>query len=87
MHDYGIYCKSPGLSILENIIDKSISAVFISFVIPNNIADPQFWFIKNPQADFPIGSQSLMLDSYEFENGNFVFKPAPVNIVELMFER
>lgn len=84
MHKHGIYCKSPGLSTLENLIDNSISAIFISFVTPYNIDDPQFWFIKNPQACFPIGPQLFMLDSYEYDNDNFVFKVAPTTISEVL---
>ena len=84
MHRHGIYCKRPGLSMLENIIDPSISAILISFVTPYNIADPQFWFIKNPQACFPIGPQLFMLDSYEYDNDNFVFKVAPKSISEVL---
>ena len=84
LHKHGIYCKSRGLSALENIIDPSISAIFISFVIPYNIADPQFWFIKNPQACFPIEPQLFMLDSYEYDNDNFVFKVVPTTISEVL---
>lgn len=83
-HGRGIYCKSPGLSTLENLIDKSISAIFISFVTPYNISDPQFWFIKNPHANFPIENEKFTLDSYEYENKTFIFKPAQITISELL---
>lgn len=84
MHKQGIYCKSPGLSMLENIINHSVSAVLISFLTPCNIHAPQYWFIKNPQADFPIGTQLFMLDSYEHDKDNFVFKIAPTTISEVL---
>jgi hypothetical protein len=83
-HRSGFVGKRPRLSALDNLIDNSISALFISFVTPFNISDPQFWFIKNPNADSPIGSDKFPIDTYENESGGFVFKPAQISISELL---
>lgn len=76
--------KRPHLSNFGRMIDDSISALFISHVTPFNLPDPQYWFIKNPNAEFPIDNSFLQIDLYEVEGANFVSKASNISISEFM---
>jgi hypothetical protein len=66
------------------LIDDSISALFISHVTPFNLHDPQYWFIKNPNAKKPIDNLAILFDYYDLEEDNFVIKLTGRFIPELM---
>ncbi len=52
---------------------KLISALFISSIVPENITHPQYWFIKNPYAEFPISHSQIPLDAFEYINNEWIF--------------
>ena len=82
--DAGFIGKRPDLSKFGGMINDSISALFISHVTPFNLHDPQYWFIKNPNAEYPINNLFLQIDFFEVEGAYFVSKASNISISEMM---
>lgn len=76
--------KLPRSLFSESPSNNSISALIVSFVLPFNMSNPQFWILKNPNADFPIDSNQFCFDTYEYKEGTLVFTPAQISFSELI---
>lgn len=85
--DFGINTEASrrsGFAFNDSPNNKSLSALIVSYVVPYNMGNPQFWLIKNPIADLPVDNNLFPFDTYEFKEGKICFSPSRINFSELL---
>jgi len=76
--------RRSGFAFKDSPKNKSLSALIVSFVVPYNMGNPQFWLFKNPIADLPVNNDQFPIDTYEFKEGKICFNPAQICFSELL---